>query len=114
MTLTIGIIGTGAMGAGIAQVAASNHCKVLLHDTNITMLQKAIEGINSSLSKLVEKGKIDANEKTQILSNITSHQNIDDLSDCNMIIEAIVEDLSVKQKVFSVTCFWRLCSYGSY
>ena len=101
MTLTIGIIGTGAMGAGIAQVAASNHCKVLLHDTNITMLQKAIEGINSSLSKLVEKGKIDANEKTQILSNISTHQNIDDLSDCNMIIEAIVEDLSVKQKVFT-------------
>jgi 3-hydroxybutyryl-CoA dehydrogenase len=101
MTLTIGIIGTGAMGAGIAQVAASNHCKVLLHDTNITMLQKAIEGINSSLSKLVEKGKIDANEKTQILSNISTHQNIDDLSDCNIIIEAIVEDLSVKQKVFT-------------
>ena len=101
MTLTIGIIGTGAMGAGIAQVAASNHCKVLLHDTNITMLQKAIEGINSSLSKLVEKGKIDVNEKEHILSNITSHQNIDDLSDCNMIIEAIVEDLSVKQKVFT-------------
>ena len=101
MTLTIGIIGTGAMGAGIAQVAASNHCKVLLHDTNITMLQKAMDGINSSLSKLVEKGKIDANEKTQILSNITSHQNINDLSGCNMIIEAIVEDLSVKQKVFT-------------
>ena len=101
MTLVIGIIGTGAMGAGIAQVAASNHCKVLLHDTNITMLQKAIEGINSSLSKLVEKGKIDANEKTQILSNITSHQNINDLSGCKMIIEAIVEDLSVKQKVFT-------------
>jgi 3-hydroxybutyryl-CoA dehydrogenase len=101
MTLVIGIIGTGAMGAGIAQVAASNQCKVLLHDTNTTMLQKAIDGINSSLSKLVEKGKIDANEKAQILSNITSHQNINDLSGCNMIIEAIVEDLSVKQKVFS-------------
>ena len=54
MTLVIGIIGTGAMGAGIAQVAASNQCKVLLHDTNTTMLQKAIDGINSSLSKLVE------------------------------------------------------------
>ena len=101
MTLVIGIIVTGAMGAGIAQVAASNQCKVLLHDTNTTMLQKAIDGINSSLSKLVEKGKIDANEKAQILSNITSHQNINDLSGCNMIIEAIVEDLSVKQKVFS-------------
>jgi 3-hydroxybutyryl-CoA dehydrogenase len=101
MTLTIGIIGTGAMGAGIAQVAASNQCKVLLHDTNTNMLQKAIDGINSSLSKLVEKGKIDVNEKAHILSNISTHQNIDDLSDCNMIIEAIIEDLSVKQKVFT-------------
>jgi 3-hydroxybutyryl-CoA dehydrogenase len=101
MTLQIGIIGTGAMGAGIAQVAASNGCKVLLHDTNVVMLEKAIVGINSSLAKLVEKGKLNADEQIAILSNITSHQNINDLSGCNMIIEAIVEDLSVKQKVFS-------------
>ncbi len=101
MTSSIGIIGTGAMGAGIAQVAASNQCKVLLHDTNANMLQKAMDGISSSLSKLVEKGKIAANEKEQILSNISSHQNINDLSGCNMIIEAIVEDLNVKQKVFT-------------
>lgn len=101
MTLIIGIIGTGAMGAGIAQVAASNGCKVLLHDANTNMLQKAIDGITSSFTKLVEKGKIDANEKVQILSNISSHQNTDNLRNCNLIIEAIVEDLNVKQKVFS-------------
>lgn len=101
MSITIGIIGTGAMGAGIAQVAASNHCKVLLHDTNTTMLQKAIDGISNSLSKLAEKGKINTAEQIQILSNITSHQNMDDLKGCNMIIEAIVEDLNVKQKVFA-------------
>lgn len=101
MTFIIGIIGTGAMGAGIAQVAATHGCKVLLHDTNGAMLEKAIVGINSSLTKLVEKGKLNADEQVVILSNITSHQNLDDLSGCNMIIEAIVEDLAVKQKVFS-------------
>jgi 3-hydroxybutyryl-CoA dehydrogenase len=101
MTLVIGIIGTGAMGAGIAQVAASNGCKVLLHDTNSTMLEKAIDSIKNSLAKLVEKGKLNTDEQIAILSNITSHQHIDDLSGCNMIIEAIVEDLNVKQKVFT-------------
>jgi 3-hydroxybutyryl-CoA dehydrogenase len=101
MTLNIGIIGTGAMGAGIAQVAASNGCKVLLHDTNVSMLEKAIIGINTSLTKLVEKGKYTAEQQAAILINISSHQKLDDLGDCDMIIEAIVEDLSVKQKVFT-------------
>ena len=101
MTFIIGIIGTGAMGAGIAQVAATNGCKVLLHDTNVAMLEKAMAGINHSLAKLVEKGKFNADEQAAILSNITSHQNLENLSGCNMIIEAIVEDLAVKQKVFT-------------
>ncbi len=61
MKFTVGIIGTGAMGAGIAQVAASNGCKVLLHDTNLKMLDNALAGINASLSKLVEKGILDKN-----------------------------------------------------
>lgn len=101
MTLTVGIIGTGAMGAGIAQVAASNNCSVLLFDTNSQMLAQAMAGIEASLSKLVEKEKISALTKSQILSNISSHQSMDDLSGCNLIIEAIVEDLAIKQKVFS-------------
>jgi 3-hydroxybutyryl-CoA dehydrogenase len=101
MTLTIGIIGAGAMGAGIAQVAASNHCKVLLHDSNDVMLQKALTGIDASLLKMLEKGKISANEKDSILAQLSIHQSITDLANCDMIIEAIVEDIAVKQKVFS-------------
>ena len=101
MTLTIGIIGTGAMGAGIAQVAASNGCKVLLHDANNQMLQSAMEGIKASLSKLVEKEKISEADKIKTLDNISTHQSLNDLGPCNMVIEAIVEDLSIKQKVFS-------------
>lgn len=101
MTLTIGIIGTGAMGAGIAQVAASNKCKVLMYDSNSNMLQKAIAGIEASLQKLVEKEKITSEEKQHILSQISTHENLSDMAACNMVIEAIVEDVSVKQKVFS-------------
>lgn len=101
MTFTIGIIGTGAMGAGIAQVAASNGCKVLLHDANSQMLQSAMEGIKASLCKLVEKEKISEADKIKALDNISTHQSLNDLGPCNMVIEAIVEDLSIKQKVFS-------------
>lgn len=101
MKFTVGIIGTGAMGAGIAQVAASNGCKVLLHDTNLKMLDNALAGINASLSKLVEKGKITTADHASIIANISSHQSMADLSECNLIIEAIVEDLTVKQKVFT-------------
>lgn len=101
MTLTVGIIGTGAMGAGIAQVAASNGCKVLLYDANDLMLEKAMLGIKTSLLKLVEKGKLQQEVQMSILSNISSHRNMEDLSASNIIIEAIVEDLGVKQKVFS-------------
>jgi len=101
MTLTIGIIGTGAMGAGIAQVAASNKCKVLLYDSNSAMLEKALAGINVSLSKLVDKEKITEAHKTAILGQIYTHKTIEELSTCDMVIEAIIEDLSVKQKVFS-------------
>ena len=58
MKLTVGIIGTGAMGAGIAQVAASNRCKVLMYDTSKEMLTKAVDNIGSSLQKLLEKNKL--------------------------------------------------------
>lgn len=101
MTFTIGIIGSGAMGAGIAQVAASNNCKVLMHDANESMLQKAVTDIAASLARLVEKQKITAAEKEIIAANLTTHENLADLSTCDMVIEAIVEDLASKQNLFA-------------
>lgn len=101
MKLTVGIIGTGAMGAGIAQVAASNGCKVLMYDANSEMLTKAHHQISQSLDKLIEKSKLKQEEKTHILQNISTHHQPSDLSECKLIIEAIVEDLSIKQKVFA-------------
>lgn len=101
MKLTVGIIGTGAMGAGIAQVAASNGCKVLMYDTSKEMLTKAVDNIGSSLQKLLEKNKLKEEEKNTIFNHISVHSQMHDLAACDLIIEAIVEDLTIKKGVFS-------------
>ena len=101
MKLTVGIIGTGAMGAGIAQVAASNGCKVLMYDTSKEMLTKAVDNIGSSLQKLLEKNKLKEEEKNTIFNHISVHSQMHDLASCDLIIEAIVEDLTIKKGVFS-------------
>ncbi len=101
MKLTVGIIGTGAMGAGIAQVAASNGCKVLMYDTSKEMLTKAVDNIGSSLQKLLEKNKLKVEEKNTIFNHISVHSQMHDLASCDLIIEAIVEDLTIKKGVFS-------------
>jgi 3-hydroxybutyryl-CoA dehydrogenase len=101
MKLTVGIIGTGAMGAGIAQIAASNGCRVLMYDTSNEMLTKAVNNIGSSLQKLLEKNKLKEEEKNTILNHISVHSQMHDLASCNLIIEAIIEDLTIKKGVFS-------------
>ena len=101
MKLKVGIIGTGAMGAGIAQVAAMHNCEVLLFDTNQHMLDKAMQGIASSLQKMEEKQKINAAEKLNTLANLSTQKELNGLKDCDLIIEAIVEDLDIKQQIFS-------------
>ena len=97
----IGIIGSGAMGSGIAQVAASAGHKVILFDTNSFALEKAESSISSGLSKLAEKGKISLDDSKNIFNRIKFSSYIQDFKPCSLIIEAIVENLEVKQKVFS-------------
>lgn len=98
--MTIGIIGCGTMGAGIAQVAASKGCLVHVYDTNAETLQKAQLALETTLTKLAEKGKITEDSKLQTLAHITWSKNIETLKPCELIIEAIVEKLEVKQLVF--------------
>ncbi len=99
--MNIGIIGSGTMGGGIAQVAATASCKVKLYDTNQFALDKAKSALEKILSRLVEKGRIDEAEKSRIQSNISYVDNLKDLRDSNLTIEAIIENLEIKQKVFS-------------
>ncbi|MBO6607973.1 3-hydroxyacyl-CoA dehydrogenase NAD-binding domain-containing protein [Psychroserpens sp.] len=98
--MNVGIIGSGTMGSGIAQVAATAGCKVKLYDTNQAALDNAKAALEKILSRLIEKGRIDANEKERIQSNISYVDTLRDLSDSNLTIEAIIENLEIKQKVF--------------
>lgn len=95
------IIGSGTMGSGIAQVAATSGCTVKLFDLNQEALIKSKNALEITLSKLVEKEKIDATEKSRIQNNISYVNNLQDLSDSDLVIEAIVENIEVKRNVFS-------------
>lgn len=97
----VGIIGSGTMGSGIAQVAATAGCKVKLYDTNQAALDKAKANLEKILARLIEKGRIDSDEKNRIQSNIIYVDDLKALSDSNLTIEAIIESLEIKKKVFS-------------
>jgi 3-hydroxybutyryl-CoA dehydrogenase len=99
--MNIGIIGSGTMGSGIAQVAATSGCKVKLYDTNQAALDKAKTALEKILTRLIEKGRINDIEKSRIQNNISYVDNLKDLADSNLTIEAIIENLEIKKKVFS-------------
>ena len=97
----IGIVGSGAMGSGIAQVAATAGHTTVVYDTNAAALEKAKTNLSSVLNKLVEKGKINLDKSKNIFSSIKFTNTFSDLSSCKLVIEAIVENLEIKQKVFA-------------
>ncbi|MFT4611345.1 MAG: 3-hydroxybutyryl-CoA dehydrogenase [Glaciecola sp.] len=99
--MNVGIIGGGTMGSGIAQVAATAGCKVKLYDTNQAALDKAKVALEKILARLIVKGRIDSEEKNRIQSNISYVDSLKALGDSNLTIEAIIENLDIKQKVFS-------------
>ncbi len=95
----IGVIGAGAMGSGIAQVAAMAGHSVVLFDTNTAAIDKAKASLTSTLNKLAEKGKIaDANT---VLSRFQFATELSAFANCGLIIEAIIENLDIKKKVFA-------------
>lgn len=96
----IGVLGAGTMGAGIAQVAAQSGHSVVLVDLNADQLQKAKANLAKTLSKLIEKGKITEVQKNDIENRIEYASDINHFSGSSLIIEAIVEDLAIKHKVF--------------
>lgn len=99
--LTVGVIGSGTMGSGIAQVAATAGCKVFLYDTDRQALDKSRASLDKILSRLVEKGKVSEDKKAEIQSNITTVSALEEMSSPDLVIEAIVENLDIKKAVFS-------------
>lgn len=99
--MNVGIIGAGTMGIGIAQVAATNGCKVWVYDANAKQVETATVGLEKTLTRLVDKQKISAEKMTEILANISIATELKDFKDCELIIEAIIENKDIKTKVFT-------------
>jgi len=99
--MKIGVLGSGAMGSGIAQVAATNGHKVVLVDSNAEALKEASDKLQKILARLVEKGKVDENTSEAIFSRIEFTTDNQQFVGCGLIIEAIVESLNIKKIVFS-------------
>ncbi len=99
--IKVGIVGSGAMGSGIAQVAATAGHQVVVFDANPQALQKASATLAATMAKLAEKGKITAEAAATITGNISFVSDVQAYAGCGLIIEAIVENLDIKKKVFA-------------
>jgi 3-hydroxybutyryl-CoA dehydrogenase len=97
----IGLIGAGTMGTGIAQAAALNGYNVFIYDEYPDSILRASEKIKNDLEKLVAKNKITITESGDIRGRITYVEELREFSDCKLIIEAVIEDLKVKQNLFT-------------
>jgi 3-hydroxybutyryl-CoA dehydrogenase len=98
----IGVVGAGTMGNGIAQVAARGGYDVILHDVQEEFIQRGFAAIEKSLQRDVDKERISAEQKKEIVSRIRSTTDLGSFSETSFVIEAVVEDLAVKTQVFKM------------
>jgi 3-hydroxybutyryl-CoA dehydrogenase len=99
--MIVGVLGAGTMGAGIAQVAAQNGHQVVLVDLNDEVLGRSKSGHLKVFDRMIEKGKMTRDEVNTVLSRINYTSTLADMRDCGLVIEAIVENIEVKHKVFA-------------
>ncbi|WP_303647781.1 3-hydroxyacyl-CoA dehydrogenase family protein [Haloarchaeobius amylolyticus] len=97
----IGVIGAGTMGSGIAQVAAMNGYDVVMRDIEDEYVQNGFDSIESSLDRFVAKDKLSESEKAETMERIEGTTALDDLADCQAVVEAALEDMDVKQDIFA-------------
>ena len=98
---TVGVIGCGLMGGGIAQVAAQAGFKTVVREVNDDVLQKGLARIDKFLSRSVEKGKMTAEQKDAVMANLHGTTDLTALKECDIIIEAVVENIDLKKEIFS-------------
>jgi len=97
---TVGVVGAGTMGSGIAQVLAFSGHSVLLHDTNKELIDRGVKSIEKSLGKFLAKERITQQQHDAALANIIRAEQLESLKDVDFVIEAVFEDLAVKTGVF--------------
>jgi 3-hydroxybutyryl-CoA dehydrogenase len=99
---TVGVLGCGLMGSGIAQVCAASGYKTIVREVEDGLLKKGLGRIDKFLAGGVEKGKVTAEEKDKILGNLSGTTKLEDLKDCDLIVEAIIENVEEKAKAYAV------------
>jgi 3-hydroxybutyryl-CoA dehydrogenase len=97
----VGVLGCGLMGSGIAQTAATAGFTVIVREMSDELIQKGFAGIEKSLAKFAEKGTITAAQQTEIRARMSGTTNLADLADCDIIIEAIIENLDLKRETYA-------------
>ena len=95
------VIGAGTMGAGIVQAFAQKGYEVIVRDIKDEFVDRGIAGINKCLTKLVSKGKITEEDKEAVLSKITGTTDLGLAADCDLVIEAAVENMEIKKQIFA-------------
>ncbi|GAB6258506.1 MULTISPECIES: 3-hydroxyacyl-CoA dehydrogenase NAD-binding domain-containing protein [Peribacillus] len=98
---TIGVVGAGSMGSGIANLAAMNGFTVILCDIEDSYLENAIKRIGKFMDKSVARGKMTENQKQETLGRIQTTTRLEEMKDADVVIEAVLEDLNLKKEVFS-------------
>ncbi|MDJ8927299.1 3-hydroxybutyryl-CoA dehydrogenase [Clostridium perfringens] len=95
------VIGAGTMGAGIVQAFAQKGYEVIVRDIKDEFVDRGIAGINKGITKLVSKGKITEEDKEAVLSKITGTTDLGLAADCDLVIEAAVENMEIKKQIFA-------------
>ncbi len=97
----VGVVGAGLMGSGIAQVAATAGFSTVMREVSQALLDKGRAAIEKSLTRLVEKGELTPEQKSQALARLKSTLRLEDFADCDLVVEAITENLDRKREVFA-------------
>ena len=97
----VGVVGCGLMGSGIAQVCAAAGFETVVREVAPEVVEKGLKGIDKNLARLVEKGTITEAQKSEIRGRLKGTTAIEDLKDCDLVIEAIIEQLPAKRELFA-------------
>jgi len=97
----VGVVGCGLMGSGITQVCAQSGYHVVVSEINDELLNKGLASINSFLTRSVKRGRVTQQDKDSTLARIKGTTNTKDFGDCDLVIEAVIENLDLKKKIFA-------------
>ncbi len=103
----VGVVGCGLMGSGIAQVAAMAGCQVTVREVSPPLVEKGLQSIDKNLQRLADKGALPVAEREQVRRRLRGTTNLEDLKDCDIVIEAIIEQLPAKRELW--TALDKIC-----